>query len=126
MQDCNHFGRCNYFHLSEPFRLIVVVMQEPILRLCRREFLSEPFGLFPPSNASPINNFMNSLKGCDKYTPMASPWAPQANSIAELCSLLRISPERICSLKGCNRFNIATISLCDSLRQNYRFLIEKR
>ena len=61
MQDCNHFGRCNYFHLSEPFRLIA-----------------------------------------------------------------RLSSERICSLKGCNRFNIATISLCDSLRQNYRFLIEKR
>lgn len=122
--------------MSEPFRLIIMEAQEPILRRCRREILSEPFGLFLFSNDSPINDVKSSLKGCDKYTPMASPWdlsapmpppwAPQANSIAELCSLLRLSSERICSLKGCNRFNIATISLCDSLRQNYRFLIEKR
>ena len=61
MQDCNHFGRCNHFHLSEPFRLIAsIIFREK------------------------------------------------------------------CSLKGCNRFNIATILLCDSLRQNYRFLIENR
>ena len=121
--------------MSEPFRLIIVEAQEPILRRCRREFLSEPFGLFLFSNDSPINDVKSSLKGCDKYTPMASPWElstpmplPRVKSIAELCSLLQLSPERICSLKGCDRYssNIATIIVCDSLRQNYRFLTEKR